>query len=252
MIVTIHQPNYLPWLGFFDKMAQADLFVLLDNVQYVRQGFQGRTKIKSPQGAFWLTVPLHYHQREKLDIRDIEIDDTQDWKTRHLQCLTSAYGKAPYFAQYAQRFGDLYSREWNRLGELNIAAIELLADAMGIETPCVISSDLEGLHGQKSELIVSVCKAVGADEYLSGPSGRNYIDEDVFRREGVTLRYQEFEHPVYEQRFGEFIPAMSAVDALFCCGAQIRDRLVETRALARETAGVAAEPVPAVSMGDAR
>lgn len=218
MRLGIHQPQYLPWIGYFDRMASVDQWVFLDTVQYVKNYFQQRTKVRVPQGSMWLTVPVSCPNGLKTDIADVEIAADHNWRHRHRQTLQVTYARSPHYAQHASMLDSLYDQEWSHLVDLNIATIDALASAFGITVPCVRASQIEGIGGAKSDLVLSVCQAMGADSYVSGPTGRTYLDEDRFADAGVQIVYQDFRHPLYTQPFGEFEPYMSAADWLFCDG----------------------------------
>jgi hypothetical protein len=219
VLVAIHQPEHMPWLGFFDKLLRADAFVLLDDVQFSKGDFQNRNRVKGQGGAQWLTVPVEHRFGQK--INEVEIAGDA-WRAKHWKTLHSCYARAAHFGEFAGRFEELYARPWARLSELNVEAIRVLARAFGVEKEFVFSSAL-GAGGQKSGLVLNICKAVGASRYYSGRAGSTYLDADAFRREGIEIVVQEFEHPVYEQLFLKeqgFVPNLSAVDLLFNRGAE--------------------------------
>ena len=214
MLVAIHQPHYLPWLGYLQRMAEADLFIVLDHVQFERSNYQNRTQIRVNGAAHWLTVPVvQRSQKERIDEK--MIDTRQDWETNHFETLRRAYGGAAGTAGVAA-LRAIYQTPWERLVDLNDAMLQFLRAAFGIRTPLVNSSEL-GVEGAKSELVLNLCEAVGADALLVGLGGsRRYLDRDAFARAGVELQFQEFQHPVYPQRGpAPFIAGLSAVDFLF-------------------------------------
>lgn len=219
MLVSIHQPEHMPWLGFFEKLLRADVFVLLDDVQFSKGDFQNRNRVKGQGGAQWLTVPVAHGFGQKIN----EVETAGDgWREKHWKTLRSCYARAAHFETYAGEFEEFYARPWTKLSELNVEAIRLLARAFRVEKEFVFSSAL-GAAGQKSELVLNICKAVGATHYYSGRAGSTYLDADAFRREGVEIVVQNFEHPTYEQLFMKeqgFVPNLSAVDLLFNCGAE--------------------------------
>lgn len=219
MLVAIHQPEHMPWLGFFEKLVRADVFVLLDDVQFSKGDFQNRNRVKGQGGAQWLTVPVAQRLGQKID----EVETAGDsWRAKHWKTLRSCYARAAHFEEFAGEFEEFYARPWAKLSELNVAAIRMLARAFGVEKEFVFSSTL-GAVGQKSELVLNICKAVGATRYYSGRAGGAYLDAEAFRREGIQIVVQEFEHPTYEQLFMKeqgFVPNLSAVDLLFNRGAE--------------------------------
>jgi len=242
MIVTVHQPHFLPWLGYLHRMAQADLFILLDHVQFERRNYQNRTMIRFDGEARWLTVPVEQRsQKERIDDKCIDNSlhgTTRWWSPGHFQTIRQAYRGAPFMDEYAPALRRIFETRWPRLVELNAALLELLRDAFGIRTKLVRSSDLN-VAGAKSELILNLCRAVGADALLAGLGGsRTYLDKDRFERDGVRVLYQAFEHPGYRQcGDAPFIKGLSSIDMLLNCGPGSRDLLLGA---VKETARVAA------------
>lgn len=216
MLCAIHQPQYLPWLGYFDKIAQSDVFVFLDDTQFKKNEWQNRNRIKTSQGWQWLTVPVLHHFGQ--EIREVGLNPKVKWARKHWQALRSNYGKAPHFKTYADRLEAAYEGEWHDLAELNAFFVRELCDMLGIETRFVVSSSLTGDKGTATEALVNICKAVGADGYLSGAGGRGYVQKDIFEQAGIELRFQDYQHPVYPQLFGDFVSHLSAVDLLLSCG----------------------------------
>lgn len=225
MIVAIHQPNYLPWLGYFYKMSRCNIFVMLDNVQYTKDGFINRNKIKTSQGAIWLTIGVltkgHYGQH----ISEVELNNNVPWSSIHQKSLSQNYSKAPYFRNYISFFEDIYRRKWERLADLNEALIGVICEVLGIKDVKFVRASELNVSGQGTELLVNICQAVGADTYLSGPSGQKYMDEGLFEKENISLRYSDFQHPTYTQLWGDFIPNMSIIDLLFNEGEKSLDIL---------------------------
>lgn len=246
MIVAIHQPHFMPWLGYLHRMAQADLFVLLDHVQFERANYQNRTRIRMPAAsaagaaseARWLTVPV-VQRSQKERIVDKEVDNRLEgprrWGPIHYATLRQAYREAPHLARYAPELKKIFDASWSRLIDLNLALLGFLRDAFGIDTPLVRSSEL-GVEGAKSELILALCQAVGARCFLGGLGGtRSYLDAAAFARAGIAVRWQQFSHPVYGQRGpGPFTPGLSSVDLLFNCGPGSRDLLLKETDAQRE------------------
>ena len=232
MIVTVHQPHFLPWLGYLHRMAQADLFVLLDHVQFERGNYQNRTMIRVGGAPRWLTVPVE-QRSQKERIAEKRIDNSLHgtprwWSGAHFQTIRHAYRQAPFIDQYAPALRALFETRWTQLVELNAAALELLREAFGIRTPLVKSSEL-GVQGAKSELVLNLCRAVGADALLVGLGGsRDYLDQAAFERAGVRLVYQQFVHPLYAQReAAPFSPGLSSLDMLLNCGPASRGLLLQ-------------------------
>jgi hypothetical protein len=234
MIVTVHQPHFLPWLGYLHRMAQADLFILLDHVQFERGNYQNRTMIRMNGEARWLTVPVvQRSQKERIVEKEIDnalADTPRWWSPGHFQTIRQAYRQAPFAAEYIPALRRIFETRWPRLVELNAALLELLRDAFGIRTKLVRSSEL-GVAGAKSELILNLCRAVGADTLLAGLGGsRNYLDRAEFERQGVRIAYQAFEHPVYAQcGDAPFIKGLSSLDMLLNCGPASRELLLKEK-----------------------
>lgn len=213
MIVSIHQPNLFPWLGFFDKMARADVFVLLDNVPFTKGGYQNRVRIKGPSGPLWLTVPVITKGRLGQSTMDVEINNTVEWKRTHLGSLKTDYSSAPGFHKLMAHLLEIYSLEVAKLVDFAIPGILLLKEMLGINVPIVRASQL-GVSGSGSQLLCDIVKQLGGTIYLSGQSGRNYLDILAFERANISVEYHLFEPFQYPQRFGAFIPGLSALDYL--------------------------------------
>ncbi len=215
MIIAIHQPNYLPWLGYFDKIGTVDMFVFLDTVQFVRNDFQHRNRIKTPAGPKWLSVPC-IHNGSRGVLLDQRIAYDTDWAEEHWRLLQISYASAPFGSALFQCLATLYGKRFETLVELNISLIKVLADALGLKCQWQRSShlDLPTLH--KSELLAAICQRLGADEYLSGVGAKSYLDYKAFDSAGVQVKWQSFSHPTYEQRWMKqgFVPNLSVVDLL--------------------------------------
>jgi hypothetical protein len=245
MIVAIHQPHFLPWLGYLQRMARADLFVLLDHVQFERRNYQNRTMVRMDNEARWLTVPV-VQKSQKERIVDKEIDNPVEgakwWSPNLFSTLRHAYRDAGFFGAYAPALKRLFETRWARLVDMNQAGLDLLRDAFGIGTPLARSSEL-GVEGARGDLILNICRAVGADTMLAGMGGsRGYLDVDAFARAGVRIVFHDFRHPEYPQcgmgPDAPFIKGLSGIDMLFNCGPDSRNLLLEnpTSAKARAAA----------------
>ena len=219
MRVTILQPSYLPWLGFFEQMSRSDKFVLLDDVQYTRRDWRNRNKVRVKEGWVWLTVPVQQKSRFSQSLLETRIDNSVSWRRKHLETLRQHYCKAPFFEKYFPRCQQIYEKDWEFLFDLCLETIQFLKEEMGIETPLLRSSEMK-LSGEKTERLVSICRELGATHYLSGESGSDYISQEDFSNPGIELEYQNYEHPVYPQRYPGFVPHLSTIDLLFNCGEQ--------------------------------
>ncbi len=225
MIVAIHQPQYLPWLGYFDKIRRADVFCFLDDVQYKKNDWQNRNRIKTVRGWQWLTVPVHYRYPQK--ICEVTINNAGNWKNKHLQALISNYSRAPFFSDYREIFEQAYSANWESISDLNIFLVKRLGTALGLgHKPYVKSSDFE-LSDDPTNRLVDICRELKADTYLSGQDGVKYMNMDSFSRRGIGVIIQDFQHPAYPQVFGAFQSHMSVVDLLFNCGEKSLDKIEE-------------------------
>ncbi len=187
-----HQPNYLPWLGFFDKMQRCDVFIIEDDIQLERQGFVTRNRIKTREGVRWLSVPIK-HTGGPVMINEAEIAYNEDWRKKHWFAIKHAYVKGPLWDRYSGFFEETYSREWELLIDLNMHIIKGLMKFFRIDKPLVMSSSLKAT-GRKSDLLISQCKALGATVHLSGEGGKDYLDMKSFERENIGVIFQEFEH----------------------------------------------------------
>ena len=222
MIVTIHQPHYLPWLGYLHRIARADLFVVLDHVQFERGNYQNRTMVRINGEPRWLTAPVvQRSQQERIvdKLLDNRLAGPRWWASTHFLTLRHAYREAGYLSAYAAELRGIYETRFERLAQLNAALLDFLRDAFGIRTPLVRSSQLAP-EGAKSDLILDICRRVGADTLLVGMGGsRDYLDRDAFARAGVKLAFQQFTHPVYPQCGAQpFVKGLSAIDMLLNCG----------------------------------
>jgi hypothetical protein len=215
MRISIHQPQYLPWLGYFDKMDRSDVFVLLDDVQYKKNEWQNRNKIRNAESWQWLTVPVKYNFGQAL--KDVRADNARPWRSNHLKSLELNYSRAPFFGDHADFFKEAYSREWEFLADINIYLINYLKEALGIKARIVVSSELK-VSSTSTRRLIDICKMLGGDTYLSGAGGSDYLEEKQFGENGIKLEFQEYKHPVYEQVHGAFEPFMSIVDLVFSKG----------------------------------
>jgi hypothetical protein len=218
--VAIHQPNYIPWPGYFHKMSKCDVFVYLDAVQYPRgQSFASRNRIKTPSGPVFLTIPVSVPKGTdgKASYLDVEFADDR-WKKKHLRTIEQSYRRASYFDDVYALFGQELERRHSFV-ELNIGLVDAISSYLGIETTCVRLSETVPSFGEKTQLIVDVCRALDATVYLSGAGGgRSYNDERLLNDNGIDLQYDEYTYPEHAQLWGTFEPNLSILDLLFNCG----------------------------------
>jgi len=217
--VVIHQPDFVPYLGFFHRLLHADLYVALDHVQLARQGcWTRRDKIKTSKGACWISLSTRKCELST-PIKDVELSDSSSWRASNLNLLRENYRAAPFFKPVFEPLEQVYGMPFEHMADLNLALIDLVCEWLAIRIPRITSSTLAPA-GSKSEMIAGIVAAVGGTRYLSGLGARDYHEQDPFVRRGIDVIWQEFRHPVYPQQFGEFIPSLSVVDALFNCGPQ--------------------------------
>ena len=216
-VVVILQPGYLPWLGFFDQLRRADVFVYYDDVQYDKHGWRNRNRIKTQTGPKWLTVPVRHGGQGFQRTLDVEIDARTSWQRKHVASIRQAYARAPFCDRYLPALEELIQRKWERLVDLDIACADVLAKWLGLQRRIERSSML-GIEGERSERLLNICRHFGASTYVSGDAAQGYLDVALFARHGVAVEWQRFVHPIYPQLHGEFVPFLSALDLLFNCG----------------------------------
>lgn len=211
-IISIHQPVYLPWIGFIDKLVSSDVFVFLDDVQYEKNGFQNRNKIKTESGEMWLTIPTS--GKSKTLLKDVKVDNTSRWEEKHLKSIVQNYSKAQFFNKYWKEMNKFYEKSYEYLIDFNMEIILFLMKNFKIKTKILFSSELE-ISKKGSERILDICKSLNAEEYISGIGGKNYLNVDDFNKNNIKIKFQKFKHPIYNQSFESFIPNLAAIDLLF-------------------------------------
>ena len=223
MNISIHQPQYLPWLPLLLKIEQSDLFIFLDNVDFQKNGLQNRNQIKSSQGLIWLTVPIYQKLGQK--IIDVKIVSDKIWRKKHWQTIQVCYRKAPYFKFYKEALEAIYVYEWSSLCNLNIETMKMLMKFMDIKTPTIRSSQMKAT-GQASDLIHNLCLEVGATQYISGIGGKEYLNPSTFYNSGIDLVYKSYSLPKeYPQLFNQsgFFNSLSVIDIILNCGQDWRN-----------------------------
>lgn len=208
---------YFPYPGFFNKIKQSDVFVFLDDAKYSTGYYYNRNRIKTSSGSLMLTVPLKKSSSEKLN--DIEIKDDCQWAKKHLKSIVANYSKSLYFRDYIDFFEALYNRKWKKLHELNMETIRFVTNELAIDCEFYFSSDFKHIESNGTQRLVDICNLLGASEYLSGSSGRNYIQEFLFKESGIRIDYQDYVPLKYAQLWGDFIPNLSIIDLIFNMGA---------------------------------
>ncbi len=228
MIITIHQPEHLPWLGFFNKLSKADKFVILDSVQFEKNYFQNRNKIMVAGNAQWIGIPVlsEGHMSGTIATTKIAKQTNPKWRQKYMQTIKINYAKHPFFNEVFPILEEALSVDEDNMCEINIAIIKGFSKALGFNPEFIRSSELS-VSGMKSDLILDICKEVGAATYIAGPSGRDYLDMKSFADEGIEVVFNDFNHPKYPQRKAtEFIPYLSALDLFMNCGFEESARII--------------------------
>jgi hypothetical protein len=219
MIISINQPAYIPWLGYFHRIAQSELHIVLDHVQFEKNSFTNRNKVRTNSGWCWITVPVHTKNKfGELPINDVKINNSTNWKKKHFQTILQNYNQSPYFNLYREEIESLFTGEWTNLSTLCDKLTTSILRWLDINTPMVRSSELTPTRN-KSSLVLELCEKTGATTYLSGPFGRDYLDQNTFSDKGISISFHEYEHPTYAQTHdGAFQPFMFIFDLLFNYG----------------------------------
>ncbi len=224
MLVGIHQLHYLPWLRYFHKIACSEVFVVLDNIQYNKNGYQNRNRIKTPQGPLMLTVPVFDRFAQSLDA--VQIDNKRNWAAKHWRSIEQHYRRAPYFEFYAPALYSFYQQPWDSLNALNRAMLPFFLDCLGITTPILYSSEM-GVPGEATTRLVNLIRGAGGTAYLTGAYALDaYLDAEELAAAGITLEIQAWKSVEYPQAHGPFVPDLSIVDLLMHCGPQSRSVLL--------------------------
>ncbi|MEW6600111.1 MAG: WbqC family protein [Nitrospirota bacterium] len=214
MIISIQQPEYFPWLGFYDKIMKVDKVVFLDNVQFKKRYFENRNKVRTAQGWTWITTPVMNRGFYTQKIMDVMIDNSSPWQKKITSTLRRSYGRTPFWREGGEELCELISGQHARLVDLNLAVILFFMDKLGIKREYALASSLETMSSG-SDLILEICRKVRAEAYLSGRDGRNYLKVEDFTGYGIEVLYQDFKHPEYRQLHGEFMSHMSITDLYF-------------------------------------
>src|SRR5487761_1012706 len=235
MKAVIHQPMYLPYPGFFHKLNLADVFVIMDDVQYDKR-FTNRNVILDPNGPTHLSVPINKQQKFSPNMV-VEINNDLPWRDNHWRKIRMCYAKAKFFQMYSDYFERLYSKEWNLLFDLDFDAVKKIMEWLGIRIPVVRESELH-VKGSGTDRLINACKAIGANTYVSGKGGKNYMDESLFEKNNLKLEYQSYAPKPYPQRFSKsFIPDLSIIDALFNLGPDTFEIIADSKQLIKESEG---------------
>jgi hypothetical protein len=215
MVIGILQPGYLPWLGFFEQMYRSDVFVIYDDVQYDKEGWRNRNRIKTANGAQWLTVPVLVKFEEHPLISGVTIDNQTNWRKKHFLSIRQNYAKAPFFKEYIGTFEEAYSQEWKYLIDIDMYFMRALAESLGMREKKIVLSSTLGVGGDRLGRLISICKLFNGDIFYEGAAGKDYIDDHVFAENGIKIEYQNYQHPTYKQLYGDFVPYLSVIDLIF-------------------------------------
>ena len=210
MNLGIHQSQYIPWPAYFRKIALCDVFVILDDVQYQKNGVQNRNKLRNKKEEFWVTIPIKGALEEKINEKEVA---DQKWKRKHLQSTIQSYSKAPFWNDYCNEIEGIFTNGSANLNEINLLFIRFILDKLDIKTKVIISSESNFL-GSKSELVLNICKSLKANTYLSGTGSKDYLEEDKFKEAGIEIEFMESKNPSYVQFNGDFIPDLSIIDMM--------------------------------------
>ncbi len=218
MTVSIHQPNFIPWIGYFFKIYKSDTFVILDNVQFTKNSLINRNQIKTPQGAAWLTLPVEQSGKFGQTIKECRIHNKELTVKKTISTLQSNYSRAPYFKDHINKLSVLMNEAGESLCEMNISIIRWLIRELEIETKIVLSSDLDAVQGESTERLVSICEKLGATNYLAGLGAKKYQEDQLFKENNIEIINTPFKYPQYHQQWGDFTPNLTILDVLFNCG----------------------------------
>jgi len=218
MIITAHQPAYMPWLGYFHKLSLSDLYVILDDVQLERNSFTRRNNIIFSQGTLMLTVPVFMKGHREKKIRDIQIDNSENWKRKHLNSLRMSYSKHPFFECYFPWLVNFFDKDWKYLTDITIEMLHFFLKELVIDVQILKQSDLN-VSSYKQDLILELCKVCNADTYISGIMGKDYLDDFLFKTNNINVYYQDYKHPEYRQLNNyPFISHLGIIDLLMNVG----------------------------------
>jgi hypothetical protein len=233
-MVSVHQPNFLPWLKLLDKILASDVYVAYDTVAYTKSEYHARQRVRVPTGTAWLSVPLRHVPGTKQLIKDIRLDNSQPFRRRHLKLLRMSYQSAPYFDEVFSIVEQTYARGHERLADLNLDLIEAFCRYLAAPVSIVRASRLPH-QGDRTERLVQLVRSAGGSEHLTSTFGAEHqqVAWEQFWRAGIDLCSQQFAHPAYDQTGRDFIPHLAAIDMLFACGRQTREVLARRRRLVR-------------------
>jgi len=226
MKVCVHQPNYLPYPGYFNKIRDSDVFVLYDVAQYVKDRWDNRNRIRTKDGFMYLTIPLRDKDSFKKRFYEVKLPENNKWQKQHWKAIEANYARAEYFSSYSDFFREHYLKPWEGLTDFSAAIIEKLIREFGLGAKVVRSTEMGlDLTQRSTELLIAILTRVGASTYLSGPTGRKYMELELFGQAGIGLEFQDYSLGEYRQRFPGFVPGLAAIDLLFNMGEKAREYL---------------------------
>lgn len=229
MVIGILQPGYLPWLGFFEQLHRCDVFVIYDDVQYDKDGWRNRNRIKTANGVQWLTVPVHVNFNERPLINEVRIDNKVNWRKKNLASIRHNYSRAPFFRDYIHIFEDAYSRDWEYLVDIDVHFILKLSESLGLGGRKIVRSSGLDITGDRIQRLINICRLFEGDTFYEGAAGMNYIDQASWTEHGIRVEFQDYAHPVYRQLYGEFVPHLSVIDLIFNHGEESLSILANKR-----------------------
>lgn len=225
--VAMLQPNYIPWKGVFDLIDRVDVFVFYDDVQYTKKDWRNRNKIRTQNGDIWLTVPVK-DRRGQL-IYEVNIDNSRNWQKKHYKTIKYNYVKSKGFSEYEYLLDEIYLKsEWEKISDLDIYSTKLISEALHIQTEFILASELK-IEGDKSgEKIIRICKKLGCDHFINGPSAKSFMDEQLFADNNIAINYIDYNYVEYQQHYKPFNHHVSILDLIFNCGSESRYYLKST------------------------
>jgi hypothetical protein len=227
MKIAIHQPHYMPGLAYVHKMASADFFIFLNDVQFEKNEWQHRNRIRNAKGTQWLSVPTTYKFPQK--INEVDVDFSMNWQRSHFHSIEACYGKAPFYHKYAPLFAEFFCAPCSKIDRIDMDSVKLLAGILGIKTEYALTSDYK-FKGETTEKLVAICRHFRATRYIADDGSDDYLNMALFEKAGIKVEFQRFKHPGYPQHWAktpdDFIPNLSAMDLVFNCGPRSLDILI--------------------------
>ena len=226
MIVTIHQPNYFPYPGFFQKVLLSDIYVILDRAQF-EFDITNRNKIITPEGS-WSRISVPVKKGQKFfEVRNVEINNDQPWAEKNWDLICKSYDNSPFFNLYKATLNSVFKKNWNLIFDLNFYTLKKVLEWLNIKTKIIFDSELD-VTGKSSEHLLNICKKLGATKYLSGPGGSDYLNEKIFEQNKIKVEYQKHDPVIYPQKYAKsFVPNLSILDLLFNMGSDSKKFLTK-------------------------